>query len=430
MSALEEEVEQEIDASNHETRALQRVDGIQNGPASSGWRKEAKLIDEHCHDDYSGYREVSENHDDEALQELMKPLRQFLDDSGVTELVINRPGEVCVETSEGWARVGCNEMHLEQCLHLARAIATNTSQSIDERNPLLSATLRRSKERVQIVLPPAVEDGFVSFTFRKPSTKIYTLSDFEAQGLFKQKENPHEQKEVEDILSGPITIRNCGVKLWVDDPADVLEHRELLAPFEVRLLKLLWDGDIAGFLRNAVRCHRTMAVTGKTGSGKTTFMKGVMQECDLRERIITIEDAREIFLPKHVNKVHLLYSKGGQGVSSITPGNLLVSCLRMKPDRILLAEIREGECYDFLRTAASGHPGSITSLHAGTCMEAFEQMCLMIRQSEAGAGLSSEETQRLVRLSLDTIVQYKKDDRRRVSEIYYRPLLKQKTVGN
>jgi type IV secretion system protein VirB11 len=155
-----------------------------------------------------------------------------------------------------------------------------------------------------------------------------------------------------------------------------------------------------------------------------------VQECSPAERLVTIEDAREIFLPNHPNRVHLLYSKNGQGVAQVTAQMLLVSCLRMKPDRILLAEVREGECYDFLRTAASGHPGSITSLHAGTCAEAFEQMGLMIRQSVAGAGLSHSETQRLLRLLVDVVVQYKKDHRgRRVSEIYYRPLRKKELTA-
>jgi type IV secretion system protein VirB11 len=255
-------------------------------------------------------------------------------------------------------------------------------------------------ERIQIVLPPAVEQGYVSITLRKPSTTIYTLEDFEQQGLFRN------------------------VEVICDDPGE-FTGKFSLDEHEQVLMQLLLGGRIKEFLCQAVRRKRNIVVSGATGSGKTTFMKGVIQECPIDEHLITIEDAREIFLPRHPHKTHLLYSKGEQGLAKVTAQKLLVSCLRMKPDRILLAEIREGECYDFLRTAASGHPGSITSMHAGTCAEAFEQMGLMIRQSEAGSGLSHTETQRLLRLLVDVVVQYVKDSGgRRVSQIYYRPLRK------
>lgn len=357
-----------------------------------------------------------------SVEQLMKPLRPYLDDPRVMELCINRPGELFLETSEGWIVTQCASMDYAACVSLAGAIATATEQSVSEHRPLLSATLE-TQERVQIVLPPSVEKGLCSYTFRKPSKQIWTLADFSKQGLFGTASDVVRTKT---LTTAPLLVPGA-VKLWTDTPEEVYEHQDLLEPFEISLLQMLWSGRYAEFMKSAVLHRRNLAVAGATGSGKTTFMKGIMQECPRSERLITIEDAREIFLPNHPNKVHLLYSKGGQGVSSVDATKLLVSCLRMKPDRILLAEIREGECYDFLRVAASGHPGSITSLHAGTCMEAFEQMGLMIRQSPAGAGLSHPETQRLLRLLLDVIVQYAKHDgRRRVTEIFYRPLQKKR----
>lgn len=358
-----------------------------------------------------------------SVAELMAPLRPFLDDARVLELAINQPGELFLETTQHWMRVPCQEMDFRHCLSLANAIATATNQTINETTPILSATLA-TQERVQIVIPPTVEDGLVSFTFRKPSKTIWTLDDFTRQGVFNRSNAVQTADEATD-WDNHSQIKPCGVHLNVDSPDEVRDKRHLLEPFEIELLQLLWSGQIAQFMKQAVKTRRNLAVSGATGSGKTTFMKGIMQECSRAERLITIEDAREIFLPNHPNKVHLLYSKGGQGVATVTASKLLVSCLRMKPDRILLAEIREAECYDFLRVAASGHPGSITSLHAGSCMEAFEQMGLMIRQSEAGAGLAHAETQRLLRLLLDVIVQYSKQGGRRcVTEIYYRPLRK------
>ena len=137
-------------------------------------------------------------------------------------------------------------------------------------------------------------------------------------------------------------------------------------------------GRYAEFLRLAVRKHQTIVVSGKTGSGKTTFMKGLVEEVPKHERLITIQDTAELTLPNHPNVVHLYYSKDAQGTARVTAKSLLEACLRMKPDRIFLAEVRGDECFYFVRLAASGHPGSITSVHAGSCALAFEQMSLMI----------------------------------------------------
>ena len=94
----------------------------------------------------------------------------------------------------------------------------------------------------------------------------------------------------------------------------------------------------------------------------------------------------------------------------------------MKPDRILLAELRGDECLDFLQTAASGHPGSITSVHAGTPALAFERMAMMVQGCEAGQSMSFEVVKRLLLLTVDIIVQFKNENGHRfISEIYFDP---------
>ena len=94
----------------------------------------------------------------------------------------------------------------------------------------------------------------------------------------------------------------------------------------------------------------------------------------------------------------------------------------MKPDRIFLAEVRGDECFHFVRLAASGHPGSITSVHAGSCALAFEQMALMIRETGAGGGLTMDEIRRLLGIVVDVVVQFDRDERGRfISEIHYVP---------
>ncbi|MBW8848022.1 MAG: Flp pilus assembly complex ATPase component TadA [Burkholderiales bacterium] len=133
-------------------------------------------------------------------------------------------------------------------------------------------------------------------------------------------------------------------------------------------------------------------------------------------------DFLRLTLPNHPNVVHLFYSKDAQGTARVTAKSLLEACLRMKPDRIFLAEVRGDECFHFVRLAASGHPGSITSVHAGSCALAFEQMALMIRETSAGSGLRMDEIKRLLRIVIDVVVQFDRDERGRfISEILYEP---------
>jgi len=321
----------------------------------------------------------------------LRPLREHLDGEGVLEVCINRPGELLIETVKGWRVVRAPAMTLERCLSLATAVATYCDQQVNQERPLLSATLP-SGERIQFVIPPAVTRGTVSVTVRKPSHLIKRLDEFEQEGLF------------ERTATITRTASNA------------------LQPFERELVALKESRRYADFLRLAVRNHQTIVVSGKTGSGKTTFMKGLVEEVPKHERLITIQDTAELTLPNHPNVVHLFYSKNAQGTARVTAKSLLEACLRMKPDRIFLAEVRGDECFSFVRLAASGHPGSITSVHAGSCALALEQMSLMIRESGAGGGLRMDEIKWLLGVVIDVIVQFDRDERGRfISELFYEP---------
>ena len=330
-----------------------------------------------------------------SVVEFLRPLRDQLDAPGVLEVCVNRPGELLVETVRGWQTVAAPELTQERCLSLATAVATFSDQQISQERPLLSATLP-SGERIQFVIPPAVTRGTVSITVRKPSHLIKGLDEFEREGLF------------ERINDTRATVSRTA-------SSDLL-------PFEQELVALRQAGRHAEFLRLAVRKHQTIVVSGKTGSGKTTFMKGLVEEVPKHERLITIQDTAELTLPNHPNVVHLFYSKDAQGTARVTAKSLLEACLRMKPDRIFLAEVRGDECFYFVRLAASGHPGSITSVHAGSCALAFEQMSLMIRESGAGGGLRMNEIKWLLGVVVDVIVQFDRDERGRfISEIFFEP---------
>ncbi len=326
-----------------------------------------------------------------SVIEFLKPLRAHLDAPGVLELCINRPGELLLETPSGWECITAPQMTQERCLSLATAVATLCDQQISAERPLLAATLPTG-ERIQFAIPPAVPRGTVSITVRKPSRLIKRLGDFEREGFFGR----------------TATVASCATAS--------------LLPFEEELIRLQQAGRHAEFLRLAVRKHQTIVVSGKTGSGKTTFMKGLVEEVPLHERLITLQDTAELTLPNHPNVVHLFYSKDNQGAAKVTAKSLLEACLRMRPDRIFLAEVRGDECFSFIRLAASGHPGSITSVHAGSCALAFEQMALMIRESGAGGGLRMDEIKALLGIVVDVVVQFDRDERGRfISELFYEP---------
>ena len=325
--------------------------------------------------------------EDATVVEHMKLFRPMLEHDDVNEVVVNRPGEVCVERSGRWDYFDVPGLTFEHCRSLATAVATLTGQHSNERSPLLGAQLPTG-ERIQFVQPTATPAGTIAICIRKPSTFLPRLDDFERSGLFER-------------------IRATTSKL---------------RPFEEHLLELKAQRRYAEFMRAAVNHHQTIVVAGKTGSGKTTFMKALVEEVSRLERLITIEDAAELLLPSHRNKLHLFFSKNAQGASDVSAKQLLEACLRLRPDRIFLAEVRGEEAYYFLRLAASGHPGSITSLHAGSCELAFEQLALMVRESPAGGGMTMPEIKQLARSVVDVVVHFDNDaDGRHITGIHYDP---------
>ena len=330
-----------------------------------------------------------------ALDLTLRALRPILVDRHVTELCINRPGEAYVETRAGWHCVPLAFASYAWCLGLAKLVANSTRQRIDAESPLLSAALPGG-ERIQLVLPPATTPGTVAITIRRPADAVWTLDELAERGVFR-------------------TTRRAS-----EAPDET----------EAELLKLLETRDYRAFMRLAVTSRKNILVSGPTGSGKTTFTKALIREIAGDERLITIEDARELVLDQHPNHVRLFYSKDDQGLARVTPKQLLESCLRMKPDRILLAELRGEEAFDYLRNVNSGHPGSITSIHAASAELAFEQLVLLVKQSRAGQELAREEIRNLLYLLIDVVVQFGIEHRERcVKEVWYDPARRRRTLA-
>lgn len=328
-----------------------------------------------------------------SVNHLLEFAEEWLNDPEVTEICVNRPFEVWCERNNVWEKHEVPELSLDTLRALGVATAKFAVNDISDNRPILSAILPGG-ERIQIVLPPACEHGTISLTIRKPSFNIYTISDYEDQGFFKHVK--------------PVDKNIC--------------------PNDKKLLELKNNGNYSEFIRQSVELEKVIVVAGKTGSGKTTFMKALMQSIHKNHRIITIEDVPELFLPNHPNHVHLFYPSESDEKSLVTPAKLLKSCLRMKPTRILLAELRGGETFDFVNIAASGHGGSITSIHAGSCDLAFERLALMILQNPQGRTLPYDVIRRLLFMVIDIIIHVDNDEScdannlgRHITEIWFDP---------
>lgn len=322
-----------------------------------------------------------------ALNITLRALEPVLADPEVTEICINRPREAFIETRAGWRREALPFADFDWCRRLAKLAANFTRQRVDESCPLLSASLPGG-ERIQVVLPPATTAGCVAITIRRPSEDVWSITELGKRGLFR-------------------ATRRSG------DAPDANEER---------LLELLGAGEYEAFLRLAVVSRQNILVSGATGSGKTTWTKALIREIPADERLITIEDAQELVLDHHPNHVRLYYSKDDQGLARVTPKQLLEACLRMKPDRILLAELRAEEAFDYLRNVNSGHPGSIASIHAASAELAFEQLVLLVKQSSAGRELARRDIQMLLYRLVDVIIQCGIEHHERfIREIWYDP---------
>jgi type IV secretion system protein VirB11 len=322
-----------------------------------------------------------------ALDLTLEALRPLLADPAVTEVCINRPAEAFVETRGGWRRHCLPFADFDWCRRLAKLVANSTRQRIDESCPLLSAALP-SGERIQVVLPPATTLGCVAITIRRPSDAVWSIGELSQRGIFR-------------------TTRHA---------------REALDETEAELLRLLAATEYEAFMRLAVRSRKNILVSGPTGSGKTTWTKALIREIPADERLVTIEDARELVLDRHPNHVRLFYSKDDQGLARVTPKQLLECCLRMKPDRILLAELRAEEAFDYLRNVNSGHPGSITSVHATSAELAFEQLVLLVKQSHGGRDLARGDIKSLLYLLVDVVIQCGMERHERfIRQIWYEP---------
>jgi type IV secretion system protein VirB11 len=318
------------------------------------------------------------------LSAYLAPLSPWLSRADVTDVLVNRPGEVWIETVGGAMRREPAEQLDEVALQrLARQIAAVSHQGVNREQPLLSATLPDGS-RVQVVAPPATRGG-AALAVRKHQISDLTVADLARDGLFDAAQRS-------------------------DGTSDAAGDAELEA--------LLDAGDLEAFLETAVRRRKTIVISGGTGSGKTTLLNALVKEIDPSERLLVIEDAPEIRLD-HPNSLGLVAVRGELGEARVDADALLAAALRMRPDRILLGELRGKEAFAFLRAVNSGHPGSLTTVHADSPAGALDQIALLALTS--GVDLGWDKVQAYVERVIDVVIQLDRTGgARRVTEVRFR----------
>jgi type IV secretion system protein VirB11 len=286
----------------------------------------------------------------------------------VTDIYINHPGEIWIERlGGGIVREEVPALTEASLWRLARQIASLSHQGINRERPLLAARLPDGS-RVQIVAPPATR-GPLALAIRRHISANLTLQDYASSGAF-------------DVPDDPISDHGTAA-----------------------------TDDRVAMLSDAVRDRKTILISGGTSTGKTTFLGALIREIPAEERLILIEDTPELPI-EHANTVGLVAVKGELGEARVNADDLLQASLRMRPDRIILGELRGSESYTFLRAINTGHPGSMTTIHADSPTKAIEQLALIILQS--GTRLSREDIVHYVRSTVDIFVQLERRAGRRI----------------
>lgn len=272
------------------------------------------------------------------------PLQPLLEDDSVTEIMINGCSSCFCEQHGVIKPLGALFTSDEQIMIIIDRIVSPLGRRIDERSPVVNARLKNGY-RVNAVIPPIAIDG-PTLTIRKFSSRLNSLSEL---------------------------VRLGSIPQW---------YAQLLS----------W----------AVICREDLAVAGGTGSGKTTLLNALSCEINPAERIVTIEDSAELQFSAHPHVVRLEAREASiEGAGRISIRDLVANALRMRPDRIVVGEVRGSECIDMLQAMNTGHDGSLTTLHAGTAEETIARMILLAR---FGIDLPSSLIEEQISTALDGIV--------------------------
>lgn len=290
------------------------------------------------------------------LEAYLAPFREWLERDTVTEILVNKPGELWVEdaASPGMQRIDSTAIDDKLVQRLAEQVARVSHQGINREHPLLGATLPDGA-RIQFCGPPATRKHW-ALAIRRHRRLDLPLDAYDAGPLITP-----DEADMPDPVQQPI-------------------H----------------------FLRAAIKARKTILISGGTSTGKTTFLNAMLGEIPREERVVLVEDTPELKFPG-ANAVGLVAVKGELGEARVTANELLQSALRLRPDRIVLGELRGAESVSFLRAINTGHPGSFSTIHANSLRGALEQLSLMVMQT--GIGLTRADTIAYAASVIDVIVQ-------------------------
>ncbi|OXJ06716.1 haloacid dehalogenase [Burkholderia sp. HI2500] len=345
--------------------------------------------------------------------------------TGNTEIAINRPGEGWTETRNGWVRHELPGASLTALTQLANALAiyNKVTPPLSVEDPEKPVRLPNG-ERGQIVIPPACEPNTVSMTIRIPSATRLSVGDL-TRGNFL---NDFRIVGTQDatVLSANSSTPSFG-DLSMNSSADVVDsRRQLAAPaavtlqqFELDMLDALAQRDMGQFLTLAMLHRMNVVLVGGVGSGKTTLMKALADVVPATTRVATIEDTHEVPLPNQPNHVHLFFSE------SLPARRIVKATLRMKFDRVYLAELRGDETWDYLVLLNTGHQGGITTVHANDAISALARIATLVKQSPVGQTLTWEFILREVKSTIDVVLFM---ENKCLKEVYFDPVGKWKLL--
>ena len=273
------------------------------------------------------------------------PIEPLLLDSRVSDILINGMDSVYVERHGQLQQVDVRFRDPQHLLHIAQRIAGWVGRRVDESNPMVDARLPDGS-RVNIIIPPLAIDG-ATVSIRR------------------------------------FTMKGIGLE-------EMAERQVMSAA-------------MAEAFRICVKARLNILISGGTGSGKTTFMNALSQHIDHGERLVTIEDAAELQLQQpHVVRLETR-TMSAEGTGEVSMRDLLVNTLRMRPDRIIVGEVRGGEATEMLQAMNTGHPGSMCTLHANSPRDALTRLENMLMM--AGTEMPLQAIRRQIASSVDIVVQ-------------------------
>lgn len=315
---------------------------------------------------------------------LLSPLQDFLDDEQVSEILINRPQEAFIERKGKMLRFDLPVLTSQYLRRLFMLIANENKQTLSETSPLLSGNLEDGS-RVQLVIPQAAQ--YETLSIRKFTMQRLNFEDYARKGFFND-------------------VKAVGI----EDSTTIDENQQSLQ-------RLYQEQNWQAFLKQAILAKKNIVISGATSSGKTTFLNSCTEQIPLDERLITLEDTYEIKAP-HQNIVRLKALKSMQ--NGITMQDLVQASLRLRPDRIIMGEIRGREIFDFVSACSTGHSGALATIHANNPKVAFMRMAQLYKLNNV-SGMSEADIYNVLHEVIDVVVQLQKTPQgRRLTEVYYK----------